>query len=189
MWQCLDCHQAFLLFPGSLYLSFFLPDMDIGICINQYRSPTGLQLARGNPIWSHHFICISSEKWLPTALSYCYIKEHSISSQAESCWLHSSALIRYVIRSYFLELSIDQIYDQWQPSNIPIIIFLEIFSFKRSFYNWKLKPYLQAFFRFHYLSSTVHYFGCSSSGVKFGWSDKASRGADHICCFYYCNYI
>lgn len=177
------------LFPGSLYLSSFLPHTDIGICINQYCSPTGLQLALGKPIWSLHFICISSEQWLPTLLTYCYIKEHSISSQAESCWLHSSALIRYVVRSYFLELSIDQIYDQWRPLNIPMTIFSEIFSFKRSFYNRKPKLYLQAFFRFQYLSSKVHYFGCSSSGAKFGWSDKVSRGADCICCFYYCDYI
>lgn len=78
------------------------------------------------------FISIYLGQWLPTLLSYCYIKEHSLFSQAESCWLHSSALIRYAIRSYILELSIDQRYDQWQPLNTSESIFPEIFSFKRT---------------------------------------------------------
>lgn len=115
------------------YLSSFLPHTNICICINQCCSLTSLQLALGNPVWPHGFISIYFGQWLPTLLSYCYIKEHSISSQAESCWLCSSALIRYVIRPYFLELPIDQRYDQWQPLNISMSIFSKIFSFKRAY--------------------------------------------------------
>lgn len=104
----------------------------MGICIDQYHSLTVLQLTSGNHFWPHGFISSYLGQWLPTLLSYCYIKKYSIFSQAESYWLHSSALIRYVIRSYFLELSIDQRCDQWQPLNISKSIFPEIYSFKKA---------------------------------------------------------
>lgn len=96
--------------------------------------------------------------WVITLLSYCYIKEYSILSQAESYWLHSSALIRYVIRSYFLELSIDQRYDQWQPLNISKSIHPEILFIQKSLkvsYNWRFRFYSPPLFSLHFLSSKV----------------------------------
>lgn len=91
--------------------------------------------------------------WATTPYSFELLLYKGIFNQAESYWLHSSALIRYVIRSYFLELSIDQRYDQWQPLNISKSIFPEIYSFKRAQKCFTIEG--SALFSLHFLSSKL----------------------------------